>query len=445
MENWISQIVTSNSERMGLRKLPLAFTEQGGKIFIGVSNTGKILGIQIGKGTIENLTNRISQHTDPKNHPRITTKKIDNKSVIIVEVKESADKLDLAFDKPYERVGKSTVQMSKEEYERRILEKYKEKLRFDSQICKEAKLKHINREKVNWFIKEAKRQRVLDINENLSLKEILERLKLMINGKLTNSAILLFGKNPQQFFLQAIVKAIRFKGIDVTEDMIDFKTIEEDVLTQLEKAENFIFEHIPKEAKIEERKLQRQEKWLYPPKAIREALANALAHRNYKTTASVQIRIFDDRLEIWNPGHLPKGLTTEKLKIRHDSIPQNPLIAKMFFWIKYAEEVGTGTNKIVKWCREWELPEPDFEETGTSFVLTFKRYYLNEDALSKLNDRQKKALEYLLKNKKITNKQYIGINPGISERTALRDFEYLLRQKIIIAKGIKKNRYYTLH
>ena len=81
----------------------------------------------------------------------------------------------------------------------------------------------------------------------------------------------------------------------MTEDMLDFKTIEGDVLSQLKKAEDFIFEHIPKQAWIEEGKLQRQEKWLYPSKAIREALANALAHRDYKTTSTIQIRIFDDR------------------------------------------------------------------------------------------------------------------------------------------------------
>ena len=92
---------------------------EGGRIFIGVSKTGKIEGIQIGKGTIENLTNSISQHTDPKVHPRITTKKIKGKEIIIIDVKESADHLVLAFGRSYKRVGKSTLKMSKDEYERK--------------------------------------------------------------------------------------------------------------------------------------------------------------------------------------------------------------------------------------------------------------------------------------------------------------------------------------
>ena len=122
---------------------------------------------------------------------------------------------------------------------------------------------------------------------------------------------------------------------------------------------------------IESGKLQRQEKWLYPPDAIREALANALAHRNYSSPSKVQVRIFDDRLEIWNPGLLTLPLTLEKLKGKHDSIPPNPLIAKAFFWIKFAEDVGSGTSKIIQWCKEWGLPEPTYEEAGGGFVTVF--------------------------------------------------------------------------
>jgi len=241
---------------------------RGGKIIIGVSKSGRFLGVEIGKDTIECLTNQIVQNTDPKAHPRITIQKLDNTSLIIVETKESSDHLILSFGRPYKRVGKSTIRVSKDEYERLILEKHKEELRFDSQVCIEAGIKDIAREKIEWFIKEAKRQRRLDADDSLSTEEILERLKLTKEKGLTNAALLLFGKYPQNFFLQTVIKAIRFRGNEVTEDMLDFKTIEGNVLSQLEKAEDFIFEHISKQAWIEEGKLQRQEKWLYPSKAI---------------------------------------------------------------------------------------------------------------------------------------------------------------------------------
>src|SRR3989338_2983943 len=113
---------------------------EGGRLFIGVSKTGSVLGVSIGKDTIENLTNCIAQSTEPKIHPRITVSKVQDKEIIVIDVKESRDKLVLANGRPYVRVGKSTRQMSKDEYEGRILEKHKDKLHFDTQICKGASL-----------------------------------------------------------------------------------------------------------------------------------------------------------------------------------------------------------------------------------------------------------------------------------------------------------------
>ncbi|MDO8675352.1 MAG: ATP-binding protein [Candidatus Omnitrophota bacterium] len=344
---------------------------EGGRLFVGISKTGEGIGVQIGKGTVEGLVNRIAQHTDPKIQPKITVKKIKGKQVIVIEVKQSKDRLVLADGRPYKRVGPSTRQMGKDEYEGLILEKHKGKHYFDEQICDGAKISDVSREKLLAFIKEAKRERGLSIAEGLSVTDILRKLKLVKNDKLTNGAILLFGKDTQNFFLQSELKAVRFKGLDETRPMLDFKTIGGDAITLLKKAEGFIYDHIPMRAWIQPGKLQRQEKWLYPEEAIREALANALAHRDYSSPGKVQVRIFDDRLEIWNPGLLPPPLTLEKLKGKHDSVPRNPLIAKAFFWIKYAEDVGSGTSKIIQWCKEWGLPEPTYEEAGASFVTVF--------------------------------------------------------------------------
>ncbi len=420
---------------------------EGGKIIVGISNAGKLVGVHIGKDTIENLTNQISQHTDPKIHPKIIIKKIDNKDIIVIDVKKSHDKLTLAFGRPYIRVGKSTMRMSKDEYEKLILEKHKDRLQFDRQISSNAKLIDIDKEALFMFINEARLQRGLDVDKNLGIKEILTRLKVLQGGKLTNAAVLLFGKRPQDFFLQAAVKAIRFKGNDVSGEMIDFKTIEGNILSQLKKAEDFIFEHIPMRAWIEDGKLQRQEKWLYPPKAIREALANALAHRDYEMTGNTQVRIFDDRMEIWNPGTLPKGLTIEQLRRSHDSIPRNPLIAKMFFWVKYAEEVGTGINKIIQWCKDWGLSEPGLEETETSFVLTFNNPYPQKEISIKradLDQRQKKAIEYIKEKGSVSRKEF-SILTGISLRQANKDIDDLLKKKLILRIGKGRNVKYILH
>lgn len=416
---------------------------EGGKVFVGVSKTGKIIGMQIGKGTIEKLTNSISQNTDPKVQPRITTPKLEGNTVIIIEVKKSLDKLTLAFGRPFKRVGKSTVKMSKDEYEWLILEKHKEYLRFDNQFCKEAQLNDINKNKVIEFLQKAKSERGLDINWKLPLKEILVRLKIMASNKLTNSAILLFGNNPQSIFIQAEIKCVRFKGIGVSGPMIDMKDIGGNIIGQVFQAEKFIFNHISLSSWIENEKIERKERWEYPVKAIREILVNAAAHRDYQSSSKIQIRIFDDRIEFWNPGKLPEGWTVETLKRKHESKPYNPLIARMFFWIKYIEEVGTGTNKIIDWCKEWGLPEPDIEYTGTNVIVILRKSKLTEEYLKDLdiNEKEKKIIDFLRTNRKITSND-IQKMFNVSRDSANRYLKKLIGLLIIERKGVGKSIYY---
>jgi len=215
---------------------------EGGKIIVGISKSGKLLGADVGKDTIERLTNQISQNTDPKIHPRIIIEKINGKPTIIIEVKESSDHLVLAFGRPFKRVGKSTVRMSKDEYEKLILEKHKEKLYFDSQICKGVTLKDINKNEVKRFIEKAGFERRIEINPNIAVEEVLEKLNLIKSGNLTNAAILLFGKNPQRFFLQAETKCARFKGTKPLE-FIDMKVFGGNIINQRDDSLEFVKEH----------------------------------------------------------------------------------------------------------------------------------------------------------------------------------------------------------
>ena len=181
--------------------------------------------------------------------------------------------------------------MSKDEYERLILEKHRDRLYFDSQICKEATLGDIDKEKIRWFLRKAKVERSLDIDSSASSTEALKRLNLLIDNKPTNTAILMFGKNPQRFFIQSEVRCARFKGIEAVKPFIDMKVINGSIYEQIDQAEKFILFNIKKSAWIEEGKIERQEKWEYPPDAIREAIINAIAHRDYNSPANMHISI----------------------------------------------------------------------------------------------------------------------------------------------------------
>ena len=111
-----------------------------------------------------------------------------------------------------------------------------------------------------------------------------------------------------------------------------------------------------------------------PESAVREAIVNAVCHRDYSSAASVQVMLFKDRLEIWSPGPLSKGMTLAKMYKRHKSYPTNPLLAYAMFLRKYVEQTGTGTSDIITRCREWGLPDPHWKiEDGDDFVMVMPR------------------------------------------------------------------------
>ncbi|MCD6144948.1 MAG: putative DNA binding domain-containing protein [Methanosarcinales archaeon] len=417
----------------------------GGTIIVGASDNGGVPGVDIGKNTLEELANYIKRNTDPHIFPSVKIQEVGRESVVVVEVKGSAEKPVFFKNHAYKRVGKTNQMISSSEL-RKLAKESGGRVYWDERVCEDADLEDIEEEKVRWFLKEARHERGLDINESSSVEDALLRLKLLKAEKPTNGAVLLFGRDPQRKFIQSEIKCIRFKGVGVTGEMIDLRTVDGDVFDQLIEAEKFIFNNIALSAWIEDGKIQRQERWEYPPKAIREALANAISHRDYETTSKVQVRIFDDRMEFWNPGRLPEGWTVETLRHVHESIPGNPSIAKQFFWVKYIEEVGTGTNKIIEWCIDWGLPEPEFEFTGTSLVVTLWKSKLNEEYLNTLglNERQREAISYMKEHKKITSKEYAELF-SITDRTARNDLKSLLDKKILIQRGTsKKSTYYEL-
>ena len=251
---------------------------EGGIVIIGVSDKSEVLGVDIGKKTIESLANKIKQSTDPMVYPSIHVEEIRN--------------IALETSKVY----------------------------WDERICERGDLEDIDKEKVRWFLRRAKYERRLELDPETPVREALEKLELLREGKLTNAAILLFGENPQSFFIQSETRCARFKGTKPLE-FIDMKVFGGNIIDQREDALEFVKEHIKLHAEI--KGTEREEKWEYPIEAIREAITNAICHRNYETASNVQIRIFDDRIEIWGCGLLPEPLTPEDLKREHKSILTN--------------------------------------------------------------------------------------------------------------------------
>ena len=344
----------------------------------------------------------------------------------------------------YKIVGTHDMPISPEE----VIEfaKATGEIKFANKICKEASLEDIDKAKVKWFLKKAKRERNFDIDPEIPIKQALEKLELVKNGKLTNAAILLFGKNPQRFFLQAETRCARFKGTKPIKPFIDMKVFGGNIIDQVNAAEDFVLRHISMAAWVESGKIERQEKREYPPDSIREAIVNAICHRDYETFSNVQVRIFDNRIEIWGCGLLPKPLTIEDLKKGHRSILRNPLIGKCFFLIKFIEQWGTGTNDMIDMCLKWGLPEPLFKYIAGSLVVIFRKSKLTEEYLDTLtlNERQKKAIEYLRRNKEISNKIYREIN-NIGKVVAVKELNDLVKKEILKTTGKGRATKYVLN
>jgi ATP-dependent DNA helicase RecG len=182
-----------------------------------------------------------------------------------------------------------------------------------------------------------------------------------------------------------------------------------------------------------------------PREAVAEAIVNAVAHRDYTSNASVQVMLFADRLEIWNPGELPPGLTLAQLRRPHASIPHNPLISEPLFLAHYIERAGTGTLDMITLCREAGLSEPEFRQDGGQFVQTLWRDWLTTKVLLSLglNERQQQAMVVARQERRLTNARYREVT-GASRPTAKRDLEELVSKGLLRAVGSGRGAYYQV-
>lgn len=432
---------TSLSEMDEILKTISAFSnKRGGTILVGVTNDRNVVGVDIGRNTLERLANNIRRETDPQIFPSVGYSEQEGKTIISIEVSESTSKPVFYRDKAYIRVGRTNQKLSSTEIRNLITTEHRV-TSWDEQVVTEASFEDIDGNKLTDFLKLAVLKRNLDLDPKSPIEEALSRLDLLRDGKLTNAAILLFGKNPQKFVLQAFTQCGKFKGVDTLEfeDMHDFKA---SIIDQRDDALRFAEKHIRRSARIEGS--ERVEEFEYPIESIREAITNAICHRDYRINSSVQIRIFDDRMEIWGCGPLPEPLTVEDLKNQHESIRRNPLIAEFFFKIGFIERWGTGTQRIIDFCLEQGLPEPLFEIKSGSLVVTLRKYKYTESMKRELSLRQQNAMEYLIKHGKITNREYREINPEIKEDAALNDLKDLVDKGLISLKARGRYSYYVL-
>jgi len=399
---------------------------RGGEVIVGVTDNGEVKGIEIDNKELERITQKIAGKLGL--HPRIEVKEKNGKKIIVITIQRS--NVPISFNgRYYERVGNTTREMKPE----RLREFFLKKANWDSLINEEADFDEIDEETVKMFIRMANAKgRLTVFDEDADTKALFEHLKLSNKGRLTNAAITLFGKEPQKYFLNAVLRVIRLKNeITPIGDRLIGGNLFKQVIEGEEAIKNFLG------VRYEIKGLVREEIWDYPLPAIREALINALIHRDYfRWNVQTQIKIFDDYIWFYNIGGLPEGITIEQLKEPHPSVPRNPLIVHIFYLAGFIEEMGSGTGRIIDNMKSAGLPEPEFKEESGGFSVYFRKDIYTEEYLRKLNlnERQIKAVMYVKEKGKITNREYREMF-SITDRTALNDLKDLCEKGILVRIG----------
>ena len=316
-------------------------------------------------------------------------------------------------------------------------------LPFDATFNRQATINDIDEKKVANFVARAKNKRNFPFDENTDYKRILSHLNLISEDRITNAAILLFAKNPQRFLLTSSVKCCQFYGNKVEKPIPSYHIYDGDVFELIDQAVSFVMSRINAKVSDRDKNVLADVEFELPLQAVTEAIVNAICHRDYTSNASVQIMLFKNRLEIWNPGQLPYGLTIEMLKIQHSSLPTNPLLARPMYLYGSIEQVGTGTEMIVEKCEEYGLRAPSFEQ-NEFFKLTFWRNVVDTEENSNieggqtggqiLSEMQQKIVDILKENPKATRKQLFEML-NISTSAIQKHIEILKKEGVIYRKG----------
>lgn len=400
---------------------------KGGKIYIGKDDQGKVTGVENFKRLMDDIPNKITSGLglvcDVNLHQE------SNKYYIEIEV--HPHDVPISFHGKYHFRSGST----KQELQGTALNEFllrKTGKTWDDVIEPSATYEDIDEKAVGAFKKGAvKSGRLPQVENEDDIHQVFENLRLTKDGKLKRAAVLLFGKDPRNFFINAYVKIGKFGKSD--DDLLSQEVIESNAF----ELANQTLEILDKKyftKSISYDGLHRIETTEYPYEAIRETLLNAIVHRQY-LGAPIQISLYDDKIMVWNFGTLLEPMTFEDLKHKHASHPRNPILADVFFKGGLIESWGRGTLKIIDECKSAGLPTPEISEMTGGIVVTIYKDIYNEKYLARLdlNERQLKAVLYVKEKKSISNSVYQDLC-GVSKATASRDLTELTEKHMLLER-----------
>ena len=352
-----------------------AFLNQGGgQVLFGVTSARVVVGQQVSERTIEELSSELRQ-LDPPAFPTVERVPVDgDREVIVVSTGQGASRPYTYRGSAFRRVGNTTLAMSADEYNRMLFERMHSEQRWENQPAPGWSIDDLDAAEIRRTVAEAVRRGRLEEPVGGEATDLLRGLGLLRDGVLLRAAAVLFGSTERLEFEmpQCLLRVARFRGLDRME-FLDNRQFNGNAFTLLANAERFLRDTLPIAGRFEQDRFERIDEPLYPPLATREALANALCHRDYSIGGgSVGIAIYDDRLEVTSSGSLHFGLTPEKLFGPHESRPWNPLVARTFYRRGIIEEWGSGTLKMAELTSSAGLPVPEIEDDGGAVTVRFR-------------------------------------------------------------------------
>ena len=348
------------------RELSAFANSQGGTLYIGMEDDGTVVGVRDAKSLLQDIPNKIKNNlgfladVDLKNE--------DGREYIAVHVTPQENAISYE-GKYYVRSGSTAQELRGPQLASFLMQKAK--LHWDALPRPEAKLSDLDNEAWNYFITTALENKRLNKSAQTESQEtVLHKLNLMTeNGELTNAALMLFGKDMERWSPLSAFRIGRF-GVNRA-DLI----IHDNIVCPLVLMPDAVIDTLRTKylvSTIGYEGLHRKETLEMPEDGLREMICNAIIHRDYLGTF-IHMRVWADRIQLWNEGTLPQSITIEKLMEDHESMPRNPLIAKVFYMMGFIENWGRGYEKIRDAFEQAHLQVPTFEQVRGGFMATIQR------------------------------------------------------------------------
>lgn len=401
---------TTGELKDGMKSVCAFLNTDGGWLIFGIAPTTlKVVGQDVTENTRREIAQALT-HLEPALDVEVNYVDLPNsngKQVIVMHFDKWVwGKEPYTYHKcPYYRIESVTKEMPRDMFVERLKAARPHDFAWENQTAERVTLDDMDEERIRNAVRLGiAGGRINASAEGATVETLLGKLKLLNNGKPTNAAVMLFGKNTDDY-PQLLLRMACFKGNDKNE-FLDNKQEMGNFFDLLDAGTAFCFRNLRLAGKIVG--MRREEQLEIPAEALREALINALCHREYDNPrASVSLAIYYDRIEIVNPGHFPAQLTPENIKLQHDSFPFNLKIAQVLYQTTYLESWGSGVRRMVKLCEAQHLAEPEYRLGNNTVTVIFRRNRDSQndsqnDSQKSLNERQRKIVELMRGNRQIT-------------------------------------------